>query len=151
MVNIITKPVKKATINDFESFFERYVLSKDFNALDLEAMKLIDNAELLDKDLGTIRTKFGVTDVLHLSTGCKIVLSYLFIYRTKKHMDKILNITECGANALEVLFNFVERLNDSDTIFLLRHSNQLLTCRDRDYLINGKTTTSLFEGVSLYG
>jgi hypothetical protein len=89
---------------------------------------------------------------LHLSTGCKIVLSYLFIERNKKEFKNIvLDITECGSNALEVLFTCVDKLQDKDTVFLLRHSNQLLDCKERDYNVNEKICNSLYEGVVLYG
>lgn len=152
MINIITKPSDKATINDFEAFFNSYVLAKDFDNMSLEAMKIIDGAELLDKNLGTVKTKFGVSDVLHLSTGCKVVLSYLYIFNiAHEYSDRILNVTECGSNALEVLFNFADMLSDNKTTFLLRHINQLLKCKDRQYCINGNVVNSLYEGVVLYG
>jgi hypothetical protein len=152
MINIITKCNKENVLKDFESFFEKYVLARDFEPLDLSVLYDIDRAILIDKKTGTIKTKFGITDILHLSTGCKIVLSYLFIERNKKEFKNIvLDITECGSNALEVLFSCVDKLQDKDTVFLLRHSNQLLDCKERDYNVNEKICNSLYEGVVLYG
>lgn len=152
MINIITKCNKENVLKDFESFFEKYVLARDFELLDLSVLYDIDRAILIDKKTGTIKTKFGITDILHLSTGCKIVLSYLFIERNKKEFKNIvLDITECGSNALEVLFTCVDKLQDKDTVFLLRHSNQLLDCKERDYNVNEKICNSLYEGVVLYG
>jgi hypothetical protein len=152
MINIITKCNKENVLKDFESFFEKYVLARDFESLDLSVLYDIDGAILIDKKTGTIKTKFGITDILHLSTGCKIVLSYLFIERNKKEFkNMVLDITECGSNALEVLFTCVDKLQDKDTVFLLRHSNQLLDCKERDYNVNEKICNSLYEGVVLYG
>ncbi|MGN0483132.1 MAG: hypothetical protein ACI4HI_06250 [Lachnospiraceae bacterium] len=153
MIHIITKYKEAAhTIRDFESFFEKYVLAKEFEAIDLEVMKQIDQAVLLDKSSGAIQTRFGITDILHLSTGCKIVLSYLYIKRQQERFCKeILDVTECGSNALEVLFQCADQLHDSETVFLLRHSNQLLKCADRAYCVNGHEAKSLYEGVTLYG
>lgn len=156
MINIITKysNIGNSCIRDFESFFEKYVLSRDFDDMDLYAMQSIDKAVLLDKNIGTIQTRFGVSDILHLSTGCKVVLSYLYIKRCGDTFSgKVLDITECGSNALDVLFDCVEKLNDSETVFLLRHSNQLIKCKDRSFSfsVNGNKSDSLYEGVVLYG
>lgn len=156
MINIVTncnKEDESNMIRDFESFFEKYVIAKEFESIDLDVMKRIDHAVLLDKKSGAIQTQFGITDILHLSTGCKTVLSYLYIVKRSEHKfsGKILDVTECGSNALNVLFNCVEQLHDSETIFLLRHTNQLLKCSNRDYDINGNYSESLYEGVILYG
>lgn len=152
MINIITKCSKDSgIIRDFESFFEKYILSVDFEQIDLDVIKSIDNAVVLDRKSGAIQTNFGLTDILHLSTGCKVVLSYLYIKRHDEFSGNILDITECGSNALEVLFKCVDMLLDSNTVFLLRHSNQLLNCTDRNYRINGNIVNSLYEGVILYG
>ena len=99
----------------------------------------IDGEVLLDANSGAIQTKFGLTDILHLSTGCKVVLSYLFIMsRTMMHFfDLVLDITECGSNALSVLFDCVNLLQDSKTVFLLRHTNNIISIKDGDFRVNG--------------
>ena len=81
MLRLLTKKTSKECIKDFESFFESNVLSKDFTVLEDSVLKSLDNAILLDRKTGSIETDFGVTDILHLSTGCKIILSYLYIQR----------------------------------------------------------------------
>ena len=152
MINIVTRCNSDNIIRDFESFFEKFVLSKDFDDLDLDVMQKIDNAILLDRNVGSVKTRFGLTDILHLSTGCKVVLSYLYIQRNKGvFSESILDITECGSNALDILFECVDKLSDSSTVFLLRHSNNLWKCKDRYYVINGSKSKSLYEGVVLYG
>ena len=87
--------------------------------------------------MGSVKTKFGITDLLHLSTGCMVVLSYLYIQRNKeKYKGIALDVTECGVNSLEVLFDCATKLGDNEPLFVLRHNNQLYKCKDRDYIIN---------------
>lgn len=153
MINIITSlnDINTKVRKDFDSFFKLNVLSSTFEKLDEEVMLKVDKATLVDKKSGLIKTEFGLTDVLHLSTGCKTVLSYLHIIRNKEKYDfEILDINECGANALEVLFECVDKLNDSDTVFLLEHSNHLFNCSERDYIINGNHSKDLLGGIVKY-
>lgn len=125
-------------IRDSESFFKTTVPIENFEEKELEAMMKIDEAKLLDIKLGMILTPFGITTVNCLSTGCKVILNYLFLYKSIEYRDYILDVTECGANALECLFYFMEQQNDSKTILLLRHRNGIAKCGKRSYLINGK-------------
>ena len=81
MINIITHTDSKNIINDFDSFFDLFVLSQNFKELDKEVLFKIDNAILIDKN--DIKTPFGTTNILNLSTGCKTVLSYLHMIRNK--------------------------------------------------------------------
>lgn len=150
MIRILTKPVMENCIRDFEAFFKSNVLSKDFTEVEESILAKIDSAYLLDKNTGCIRTQYGVTDIFHLSTSCKVVLSYLYIQRNKADYKGVfLDVTECGASGLEVLFDCVDRLKDDDTVFILRHSNLLYKCSDRDYEINGNPYSELSMGMML--
>lgn len=141
MIQIYTSEIQlkgKDIIRDSESFFKTTVPIENFEEKELEAMMKIDEAKLLDRKLGMILTPFGITTVNSLSTGCKVVLNYLFLYKSMEYRDYILDVTECGANALECLFCYMEQYNDSKTILLLRHRNGISKCGKRDYLVNGK-------------
>lgn len=155
MINIITNLEKvsdKKVIRDASSFLNLNVLVQDFDELDLYAMSKIDKAKLLDKNIGTIQTPFGITNITNLSMGCKIVLVYLYMRRNiDKYADYILDITECGSNALEVLFECMDKLGDSSVVLLLRHSDGIELCTDREFAINGNNCTHLAAGVALYG
>lgn len=152
MINVITKNNNKSDkkLMDLESFFNSRVLSKskEFTDLDFYIMKEVDGATIIDLKLGTVKTRFGVTNLRHLSTGCKVVLSYNYIL---KHMDKysgvVINITEASGKALVILFDLADKFKDNSTIFLLEHQEGLLDIEDRDYLVNGRRTRSLIEGV----
>ena len=108
---------------------------------------------MLDRNTGAISTPFGVTDIYHLSTGCKVVLFYLYMQTLgrDKFDSYILEITECGGNALRCLFRCVEILGDVTSTFLLRHSTQARELRDVHALVNGHTCESLYRGLRQYG
>lgn len=125
-------------IKDPESYFKSYVSSKNFDTNDEQVMGEIDNAKLKNKDTGAIETPFGEASINNLSTGCKTVLCYLYVKRNNTKYGGI-NVTECGANALESLFSQMDRLDDSTTKILLMHTDELYTCKEREYLINDTT------------
>lgn len=155
MINIITdsaRIVDKNIIMDAYATMDLNISAKDFGELDMYAIHEIDNAKILDKSIGTVQTPFGVTDILKLSMGCKVVLVYLYMRRNiNKYTDYVLNVTECGANALEVLFECASRLGDSSITFLLEHSDGIELCSERDFVINGNRCEDLAKGVALYG
>ena len=149
MINIITNMQDKLYeyyFDDCEAFFKAKIHSKSFTEDDLNAIKKIDNAILLNKDTGTIQTDFGCTYIDNLSSGCKVVLTFLYILRNKNQYDGkiILDVTECGANALDLLFDFAEQYQDIDITFLLRHKNNLFKCKSHDYVVDGKRKKRLF-------
>ena len=90
---------------------------------------------ILDKEQGTIRTPRGITSIDKLSTGCKTILNYLSIIKKAVYEFKVINITQCGWNALEEIFE-IEEVKNSGIRFLLLHNDNLLYCKERDYVIN---------------
>lgn len=150
MINIITKNDNKDVIMDLASYFNIYVTARDFGVRELQALKEIDGADLLDKKTGLVKTKFGLTSIDFLSTGCKSVLVYLYLYKLND-FSSVLNLTMCGYNAIDMVFHFAEELNDNKTVFLLQHQNRLSLVKDRTYCINGSLCKNLADGVSIYG
>lgn len=134
-------------ILDNEAFFYNNVLKYEkITKEDEEVIKEIDKAVVMKESKSNdynanwlIETPFGVSTIDHLSTGCKTVINFLHIYNKK---GIALDITECGYNALEVLFTHYEKLNSSIPL-ILRHSNYLYKCSKRNYIINGKIAEEL--------
>lgn len=124
-------------IKDAEAFFNGYITSEEFDAQEIEAMEKVDGAKLLDKQSGTIKTPRGVTSIDNLSTGCKTVLTYMYMMRHPDIDKNILDISGCGVNALEYLFDIAEKW-DNKIIFVLRHKDSVYQCKDRDYLVDGE-------------
>lgn len=152
MINLITVLPDDGVIRDAESFFYKYISAHDCDELCEDVLLKIDSAVILDRNLGTIKTKFGITDIYHLSMGCKIVLTYIYMYKHKNQFgNMILEITECGGNALQVLFDCVTRLHDDKTVFLLRQSTQILNFNNIKAKINGHICDSMYEGLIKYG
>ena len=142
MINISTDETKyldNELIIDNESFFRLNVTAKSFHDDSIGVMKKIDNAELLDVNTGKIRTPYGECNIEDLSSGCKTVLNYLFIYENPQIYPtiKAINAIECGWNELEELCRLIEK-NEDDIEVLLQHSNNTYKCSDRDYCIDGK-------------
>lgn len=75
---------EKEILFDSEAFFDGAVSARNFDEDNLNAMKRIDKAVLLDKDTGAIKTPFGICRLEDLSTGCKTVLSLIEIIKNKK-------------------------------------------------------------------
>lgn len=130
---------------DNEALFRSHTLKESITKEDEEVMKKIDNAEIIEvsrenkdsKDL-LIKTPYGVTTIENLSTGCKTVLNFLHL----KDNNIILDITECGWNALEELFKYYED-KKSSIILILRHKNYTYNCSKRQYIVNGKEVNRL--------
>lgn len=140
MVRINTKASsinKENLIIDNESFFNINISSKIFTESELDIIKKLDSAELLDRNTGEIKTPYGLTSIRNLSTGCKTIINFMYINSNNcKYTNiKAIDVTECGWNALELLFDYYEKIN-SNIILLLRHSNCLFNCSEREYLIN---------------
>ena len=127
-------------IIDNEAFFNNNISAKMFGKESIDVMQVIDNAHLLNENNGKIETPYGLAGIRDLSTGCKTILNYIFI---KEHPDKYPNIkaidaTECGWNALDKLFEVVEKRKDEQIIIVVQHDNDLYKCSDREYCIDGK-------------
>jgi len=137
MINISTTNLKGvSTINDNDGFFFQNISPKDINDMSKIVMKKIDNAELLDAITGKIQTPRGIGSIEDLSTGCKTVLNYMFV-RDNNVDIKAINISYCGYNAFDVLFDIAEKDN-KDFVFILLHRDGLYKCKEHDYFIDGK-------------
>ena len=123
---------------DNEGFFNNNINGKRLNNDSNEVMQRIDKSELIDINLSTIKTPYGVCNIKCLSTGCKTVLNTIYIMEHKKEYEyvKAINATECGWNALDVLFDIIDR-NAYNIALIIEHKNDLFHCSERDYLING--------------
>lgn len=130
---------KDNVLYDNDGFFDTQVSVKEMYGDFLDVMKRIDHAKLLDMKTGTIKTPYGTCNREYLSSGCKTVLNAIYLYRHKERYQnkKAIYATECGANALEVLFEYVEKYN-FDINIILEHCDNLMTCKERDYVIDGK-------------
>lgn len=137
-INIYTNYMNlelKDILIDNDAYFNENILSHDFGELELQAMQKIDGASILDKEQGTIRTPRGITSIDKLSTGCKTILNYLSIIKKPVYEFKVINVTQCGWNALEEIFE-IEDDKKSGIGFLLLHKDSLFHCKERNYVIN---------------
>lgn len=124
---------------DNEGFFNNNINGKRLNDDSKEVIQRIDKSELIDINLSTIKTPYGICNIKYLSTGCKTVLNTIYIMEHKEEYENVeaINATECGWNALEVLFDILDR-NSYNMALIIEHENDLYKCSERDYLINGE-------------
>ena len=133
-----------------ESFFNNNISSKEFTQNEIDIIRKIDNAEILDRNTGEIRTPYGLTSIRNLSTGCKTILNFIYINSASNKYSQIkaIEITECGWNALEELFSQYEKIN-SKIDLVLRHQNGLYNCTERNYLIDDEYEISDLSDLEL--
>lgn len=137
MIKIYTSQLKKInTINDNDNYFFQNISPQGIDELAKKVMKFIDGAELIDSSTGKIQTSRGIGSIENLSTGCKTVLNYIYAREYDKEIEAI-NISYCGYNALDVLFDIAEK-DDNEIVFILLHKDGIYKCKDREYLIDGK-------------
>lgn len=130
---------KENVLSDNEVFFLSKIKVSEFYEEFLEVMKEIDNAELLDKKTGMIKTPFGVCSKDYLSTGCKTVLNLIYLYRHKEEYQWVeaIDATECGINAISIIIDFLEK-TEYDMNIILRHGDGLCNCKKSHYIIDNK-------------
>lgn len=129
---------------DCDSFVNSFVSSTEFSDRDFSAIRIIDGAVVTDINLGEVKTPYGLTNIENLSSGCKTVLTYLHILKKKDMASNraVINITESGVNALNVLFDFADEDSRSDIVFYLGYVNKLSDCVQKDYLVNNSDMVS---------
>jgi len=135
----------KKILLDNDSFFNINVTARDFSELEEDTMRVVDNAELLDRETGAIKTKRGITNLENLSTGCKTILNYLFILKNCWYLDRYnaIDISSCGNNAIEQMFKVAEKFDGGSIPLILRHKDKVHKCGKREYLVDGRMLTDL--------
>ena len=136
MVRIYTDYSKfdlNRVIIDNDSYFYNTITASMLDHFCKKVMEEIDGAVLLDVNLGTIKTKRGITSIDNLSTGTKTVINYIL---SDCSIDAV-NVTQCGWNALEELFKYID-ITGKNLPVVLKHKDDVFNCSNREYLINDK-------------
>lgn len=115
-VRIYTR-LREGCIKQVDIWFNENVTPKDLDEECQGIMKRVDNATLIDKNVGTIQTPFGVTSIYNLSSSCKTVIAAYLLKKTGE--AHILNATECGAPAMNEVFRVVK---DSNVSLIIQHA-----------------------------
>lgn len=133
----------KHFIRGVDATFNIQITGSILDDIDIQVMKDIDNAVLLDAKLGTIKTPYGICSIESLSTGCKCII--LARHLVKDGYHGVLNVSECGASALSVLCNYVD---NTDVCLFLSHLNNLMYGLSYEFLVNDKETNShIWRGI----
>lgn len=99
MLNIYLNCNKSNIIELNDVYFNKYTYKLiDYN-IAKRIIKEIDDVELTEDFMIVSKFTNGLLDLSKLSTGCKTVLNIVF------NTDKIFNISECGVNALSIIYS----------------------------------------------
>ena len=127
----LTKPIMETN----DAYFDEYVKLSDIQEAGKLYMWSIDEAEILDAQFGSVVTPFGATVKERLSTGLKTVLNLL--YMIKNEEQYALDITECGPNALDAIFDILEKTDNKIQVYLWH--GEVAKCKEvngREYCVN---------------
>ena len=121
MIDIYTeKKDSKDWILQNDLYFNLNTSNEEMSQNEINLIQQVDEAKLTpDKH---IETKYGLGTIRNLSSGCKTLLNIV------KHTDKVVNVEECGPNALRIIFTMdnikiymsrptlFDRFNESDIV-----------------------------------
>ena len=133
MVHIYTDKnlTEKPVIDKNKSYFALKVGIAGIKENGIECIRKVDNAELIE---GTdmVLTPFGKTQVENMSTGCLTLLNLLYV--KDNSLDFGVDVTGCGANALDLAFEIA----DGTGIPLVLRYLGVSKCKNREFMVNGK-------------
>lgn len=131
-------------IDKNNSYFMVKVGVRGITDAGIECIRKVDNAELIDRSIGTVATPFGVTSVENLSTGCQTLLNLLYV--RDNHLSVGVDVTGCGTNALDIAFEIAD---GTDIPLVLRHLS-VSKCKNRNFIVNDKgKADNMFDLVAL--
>lgn len=133
VLNIVTN--RNKDIQDLnDDFFDLHTCMEEITEKDKQCIKDIDGSDYITSD--KIITRFGETQIEHISTGCKTMLNILHYPNT------VFNVVECGDNVIDKLFELA-KCNTEYTIYsqnMILPSNLTL---EHSIKINGKEFDSI--------
>ena len=143
MVKLYTENASGDIIQDNEAFFDRFISAKNIDKVGRRYLKQIDGANIENDETGLITTPLGSTILENISTGAKTVLNVLYLQKNNK--DIAVDVTECGANALDAVFELMDGYNGAVKV-VLGHA-ETSKCGTREYCVNDRHIA--YDGVGL--
>lgn len=105
----------------------------------------IDRASIINEGLLKIETPYGIASVDDLSTGCKTLLNIAYLTEQLGNRIAIVNVNECGNNALRKAFDMVSGTN----IHLYISHDTAAVDMQYKFIVNGKELKDEFEFVDI--
>lgn len=152
MINIITLRNKQSIKNEYKhlNYIEYpWMLFDDVSALlyksgdskEIErVIKEVEGCEMEENQTMFISKFNGVPLKLSfLSTGSQVVLCIYYLIKLDMAKEKIIDITDCGANAIEYI---IKHYNKYDLTLFLGHY-ELYEDKKYTFLVNGKQVEHL--------
>lgn len=127
---------ERKIIKSIDAVFNADITPNMLDSVDCDIIRAIDSAELIDRVTGLVRTPYGLCSHISLSTGCKTILYARHLIR--KESDMILNASECGENAFNLLCEYVD---NTDLIIYLGIKGCISSDIKYQFLLNGEKVT----------
>jgi hypothetical protein len=157
MVKIYTnkKHLKGIDGIDFpDPYFNRFVgNTKKFENREIDFLKEFEQASIIGEDALSGRfadknnNKFDLFRTSEISSGVKVVLLLSLMERGKIGKQGYINVTECGANVLPVVFDLADKIGMPCIVQHMMFDE----VPDREYLLNGieiiKSTAELIDKI----
>lgn len=127
-------------LDDPEMFFINRISASDLSPDSLRMLKIIDNATLLDIKSSKVETPFGICSIDDISTGCKVAVCVVYLNEHRKDFEAIKAVyaTEAGVNALDCIFDYLEKTKFD--IPIITEQEDIFDCKDRIYRVDGGLT-----------
>lgn len=131
-------------ISDHNAIFSKFTVPYGLDEIDLQYMKEIDRAEIINFDTLAIKTPFGITSLENISQGLKILLNIRYLSKTG-NTQNLVDIISCGDNILP----YIVKESYKYDIRLLSASKALV-CKDKaDILLNDSIKVDSFSSLLL--
>lgn len=147
MIQLYTSKEKSSNIKwiqNIDPYFDNHFTANKLSQSDLNIMKKLEGIELIDKKVSLFRSKDGILPLNYISTGLKTLLIVRHLKKDKTQNIGV-DVTECGPNILDVLF---EEVTDGSVPIILRHTD-IFELKDRVISVNNtqpiRTMSNLFE------
>ena len=128
-------PKNYAWITDIDAYFDALYFKFSFDKEDLQFIKRIEKAELYDREKFKFINRYGTFYIENISTGTKALLIIRELAR-KKETNKGMDVTECGPNVLDFIFDVA---SDAKIPLILKHVD-VSSLRDRQITIDDEVT-----------
>lgn len=153
MINIITLKNRETINTTYKHIKYMEFPWSIFNIVSSALYKYGENKEVCRviqevEGCGTINEKTFISkfngvplQLLSLSTGSQVILCIYYLIKLDKAKDKIIDITDCGSNAIKYILKYY---GNYDLTLYLGHY-ELYKDMECNFLINGVPATHLYD------
>lgn len=136
MIRLYTskKFFEKEGITHIDAFFDNTVVRTDLKEQEEKFINKFEQAEFIDETEELLKGRFGMYPMNKISSGVKTLLVLSLISRGVIGKPSYLNVTECGNNILDYVFQLADKI---DLPLILNHT-ELYGVKNYNFIVNDK-------------